>query len=358
MNQRLMCCWVAGLLLILSNSAVSQTNNGRGKSIPANVPPHVTLKDVKMTTVAYSRDGKLLFTAGWDKNVSIWDLTAYRKRATLKGHKQAVRFIALSPDGKILASATGTSGLKKNEPGEIKLWDVATREQLMTFKGHAGRIWAIAYSPDGKTIASASHDNTVKLWEVATGKELRTLRGHLSFLWSVEFSPDGQTLASGSSDRTIRLWDPATGREKAILQGHTSKIDALAFSPDSKTLASGSVDQTIKFWDVAAAKETRTLKGHTNTIRDLTFSSDGTALISASGNPVGPVENRYGDIKVWDVATGKVRTSFRAHSRVIYSIALSPDNKTLASVSYDRNIKLWDVSKFIENKESPHTSGQ
>ena len=94
------------------------------------------------------------------------------------------------------------------EDRTIKLWNLETAEkqQPHILRGHAGSIWCVAISPDGRKIASASGDYTVKIWDLKTGQMLETLTGHLGEVRTVAFSPDGQMLASAGDDWEIKLW--------------------------------------------------------------------------------------------------------------------------------------------------------
>ncbi|AFW93625.1 MULTISPECIES: trypsin-like peptidase domain-containing protein [Nostocales] len=75
-----------------------------------------------------------------------------------------------------------------------------------TFKGHSSYVYSVAISADGRTLASGSYDKNIKIWNLATGKLIRTLSGHSHAVLSVAISPDGRTLASGGGDKTIKIW--------------------------------------------------------------------------------------------------------------------------------------------------------
>src|SRR5262249_25581726 len=139
-----------------------------------------------------------------------------------------------------------------------------------------------------------------KVGDVAAAKR-STLQGHTHAVYCVAFSSDSKTLASASGDKTVRLWDLATNKERATLQGHTESVMSVAFSPDGKILASASRDKTVKLWDVTTGKERATLKGHTGMVYSVAFSPDGRMLACAGGSIV----NEPGELKVWDIATGK-----------------------------------------------------
>jgi WD40 repeat protein len=88
--------------------------------------------------------------------------------ATLQGHTGAVRGVALSADGRLLASG-GTDGTGR-------LWEVSTGRAVAILQGHTGTVWGVALSADGQLMASGGFDGTVRLWETSTGTWLRTLR--------------------------------------------------------------------------------------------------------------------------------------------------------------------------------------
>ena len=196
--------------------------------------------------VAFSPDGKTLASSGLDQSIRFWDCQTGQCFRTFTEPSNSLFFLStffvtFSPSSKTLASSSFDC---------VKLWDVSTGSCLKTFTGHTNQVSWVAFSPDGQIVASASADQTLKLWDVNTGNCIKTLTGHTNWVLSVAFSPDGKTLLSGSFDQTVRLWDVSTGRCIRTLTGHTREIYSVSFSPDGQIVASGCADETARLWDV------------------------------------------------------------------------------------------------------------
>jgi dipeptidyl aminopeptidase/acylaminoacyl peptidase len=213
-----------------------------------------------INAVAFSSDGNDLYTAGgqpgWGGDICRWNVAEGKAvKVISSAHKDTIYALALSPDGKVLA--TGSYDQK------IKLWDVATGRELKTLSGHNGCVYGLAFRPDGKILASASADRTVKLWEVESGQRRDTLSQSLKDVYAVAFSPDGKRLFAGGADNRIRVWqisENAAETTNPILHSkfaHEGAILRLVISPDGEGLISCADDQTFKLWDTSTMTQRR-----------------------------------------------------------------------------------------------------
>ncbi len=205
--------------------------------------------------MAYSPDGRFLATAGGEEVVKedgkpgelrLWEAATGREVRRFTRHEGPITSVAFSPDGKVLASA----GFDK----AARLWDVETGKELATLIGHRDRVQAVAFSPDGRLLATGSLDRTVKLWDVATRKDAVTLKGHSLGVLCVAFRPDGKALASGSGGEAelgngepdVRIW-----AAQAVPAGGTAKTPLPAAS---ETGGGDRLDQLIQ--DLLKSKRT------------------------------------------------------------------------------------------------------
>ena len=332
--------YALALTLISTNLCCAQTA-GRDPLAAAYSPqPRHT---ERIYGVEFSPDGRLIATASWDGTVKLWDTESGRERRTLAGHGWGVYHAAFSPDGKLVATAS--------RDWTAKVWDAATGRELRTLAGHTLAVKAVAWSPEGRRLATASNDGTVRLWDAATGRELRSLRhevGAGADVYSVAWAPDGRTVAAGNGDGTVSLWGAESGREAQVLRGAAaSLIWAVAFSPDGRTLASlGSMAPDVKLWEVATGRllrslEVRAAEGSQEAVLSIAWSPDGRTL-AAGGASVDERQRRYhGWVKLWGAAEGGELRSAHAHVQGASAVAFSPDGSLLASASEDATLKLW-----------------
>lgn len=283
--------------------------------------------------VAISPDGKTLASGSEDGTIKLWDLQTRKLRNTLKGppspdrRSKSVRAIAFSPDGQSLASGGQDNG--------IKIWNLGTGTLVHTLSEKSYWIGALAISPDSQTLLGGDADGYITIGNLRTGELQNFFAGHSTLVDSLAISPDGQTAVSGSDDKTIKVWQIKTGQLIHTLTTPDSRrVFAVAISPNGKTIASGSEDGVVRLWNLHSGEFIQSLPVGSASINAVAYRVNGHTLVSGSGD---------GTIRLWDVRTGKVLRTMPGHSGPVYSLAFSPDGQTLVSSSKDETIKIWRV---------------
>jgi RNA polymerase sigma factor (sigma-70 family) len=343
----------------------------------------------RLTSVAYSPDGKSIATASWDGTVRIWNATTGEEMRRLgldkgarlqTGETSSNGFdqIAFSPDNAFLVTVKRGSTLPPQPPPApppdktvVIVWNLRTGEKLRTFPADGA---SFAISPDGKWIACGGYQ-VIHLYELATGKRVRELRGGRKQLAivSLRFSPDGKALISTGRPPTpqregisplaifpdaMRLWDMATGKERpsalnGVVVGRHARPPRIVFSKDGRTVIHarevpppGGSGYDISLREVATGGERARLTGHKGELCAFALSPDGRTLASGSMD---------GTVRLWDLLSGK--EVGRLGKEVdpfkggwVLAVAFSPNGQTLVSGSFDKTAQIWDVRRTTERR--------
>ena len=328
--------------LALASCTGQQKPTAVGPTVSASLAGEWKLGDSPGRQAAFSPDGKLLAASLASGEVTIRSTSDWQviHRFT---HAGGATSLAFSPDSRLLYTA--------GYDGRVHVFDLWTGAQETESQVASGTIWSVDVSPDGRWLAASGEDKAVHLVPLGQpGAHSQTLRGHGRNVWEVRFSPCGDQLASGSFDETARLWS-ASGKLEKVLNGHSEAVVSLGYSHDGNLLATSGDDSTIRLWRPADGSAVRTINAG-NHVYKVSFSPDGRWLASSvrarsaigtfwyqltgSGSAATP-------LRIWRVRDGALVAAL-PHPNDVFSVSYSPDGRLIATTDDDGTLRAWKIS--------------
>jgi len=366
-----------------------------------------------LTDLAFSADGKLVYSASADGTLRVWDIASGKELRQIGKHVGQVVAIALTPDGNAILAAnndletgksalvlwntktgeeirrfnasrdfyysiavspdgktalTGTGPAGPTSPlidaPDVVLWDLQTGQELRHLKGHQGGVFSLSYSPDSKTALSGGIEGAVIYWNLDTGEIIRRIPAPYDrFAYRVAISPDGRFAVTYGFESYVMVWDLQNGIEISRFLYPNAPITDMAFSPDSRSVITAGADAFARDWELFSHNEVRRMFSPPGTGQwALAISPDGKTAVTSSGSP-SFFKPYFGPnlIHIWDIATGKEIRAFEGAKSTIFSAAFLPDGKRFVTTSGnpfgpgDNAMTLWDAEtgKMIRRYESP-----
>ncbi|HQU42978.1 MAG TPA: hypothetical protein PK867_09205 [Pirellulales bacterium] len=280
-----------------------------------------------------TRDGKWLAHAGQDGIVRLIEAATGKIGRLFIGHGGALRAVAFSPDGKLVASH---DPVRQN----TCIWEMATGSLVQSVYGAPGLLETLHWSPDGGTLACVGQ-YPLRLLDAASGEflpqpvALSSVTAPGCFAWS----PDGRRFAASAESGDIRVWNVASLQPAVALQ---SKLDdfpnvALAWSHDGMLLAGYAGSREIRVWNPATGQLLRTLKeDHGGWEARLAWLRDGRRAVLSTSNPPGA--------QLWNLENGEPIRDLLAFegAYTLYGFSLSTDERVLALAASNR-VGLFDL---------------
>jgi len=300
---------------------------------------------------AFSPDGNLIVTAGYDNMARVWDSETGHLLGALKGHTGTVWTAVFSADGKKIVTAS--------QDGTAIVWDANHRTMLRRLIGHTDSVRSAAFSPDSARIVTSSLDGTSRVWDANSGRSSLTLPELGERVASAAFSPDGRRILTRSfSATTCRVWDANTGVLLSTLVGHFGGISSARFSPNGDRVLTASFDHTARVWAAIQGHPLATFTTKFLVANTSVFSPDGALILTADYDMSATAD---GDTSayVWNSGTGKIVATLPGDGGRIIAAMFSPDGKLIVTAGYDQGeLVIWDAKNYSKLKKVHSPSGK
>jgi len=293
----------------------------------------------RLNALAVTADGNTLIAGG--RQIRLWDIATGKKlydstTARSLAEKMAglspltVSELAITPDQRLLISAASPVGtIGSQGVHEIQVWDLASRQPIRTLKGHRDRVRFLAVSRDSQTLISHDDSGVIQRWNLATGQVQQTWNTEVAQRVPLVISADGKGFTSMGKDGTITLWDMTTGKAVSTLKADPSHTP-LGVSANNQTLLIQNAGDVKRFRSIATGATLQTLKGSYIESPFAVSPNHKQVLIATDTG-----------IKRYDLVTGQELQTFNTDP-VYNAIVFTPDASSFLTLDKQGNYALWN----------------
>jgi WD40 repeat protein len=296
----------------------------------------LAMETESVDAAAFSADGHLAATGDAAGLVSIWDLATGEKRADLH-HRAGVLSVAFSPDGKYVYTAS--------HDAEVTKWEVGTFTKMSVVQTANSRMRDVQFSPDRSAFIIVDESATVSMWDFDRGQQTRRLASQtLRDSSSVSFTPDDRFILVGD-ERSAVIWDIQKGivvtSDYLGNSGLFQRTSSGAVSADGRFAATAGADSLIRLWDVVSGQEIRRFKSIPRDSVTLVFVPNGCCILT---------DGDENTLRLIDISTGQEAAHF-GHRGSVRAVAFSSDGHSLLTADSNWTVRLWNATQSQQDAE-------
>ena len=209
-------------------------------------------------------------------------------------------------------------------------------------------ICTLSFNQTGDWIAFGCPDlGQLLVWEWQSETYVLKQQGHANGMTSVVYSPDGSLIATGGEDAKVKLWDTSSGFCFVTFTEHEATVTAICFTPNGKVVLTSSLDGTVRAFDMTRYRNFKTF----TTPRPVQLSC---ITVDSSGDMIASGGQDVFEIYLWSLTTGRLVEILSGHEGPVSGVSFSsnPISSQLASVSWDKTIKIWDALESNSSRET------
>ena len=261
---------------------------------------------------------------------AIYSMNTFDNKYTLKISDAKITSISINQEGTWIAF--GSKYL-----GQLLVWEWKSESYIYKQQGHFYDISTIAYSPDSSQIASGAMDGRIKVWNTSNASCIITFNEHKSKITEIKYAPNKPSvLVSASLDGTVRAYDLIKYRNfRVMTTPKVTQFTCVGINLSGEIVAAGSMDPYVVYvWNLKTGDLVDQLTGHTAPISCIAFSANKDMVATGSWDKT---------VKFWELYAKKGIGETYEHNSKILAVTISPDDKEVAVSTLNGELYTWDV---------------